>query len=125
MTIFDKAWVFTVSVHLPNLIRHPGLDNPDNWNPEGFDDANWGAAGLVASDVFPKLREAAPAEAIVEDRGSYEVLVGTDDRSWFDQFFQASQQIDKVSVHQEPGRPAPDGENDWLYTYDHNGVIGD
>lgn len=76
------AWIFQVYVNTPQMITAPGLDNPDNWDLDGLDDASWAAARLTADMVETELARA----TYVERATKHTLLLATPTRKWFDDY---------------------------------------
>lgn len=116
-----RPWIFTVAVRMPNLIRAPGLDNPDNWDFEGMKDENWEATYLTIDYVEEQLRKVAPEGTVLRRDTGVSVEVTTPDFAWFEEWYRGSPSADIVHVWQTPTRPK-EGD-DALYMFDETGVL--
>ena len=93
------VWVFEVITNTPNLIKAPGLDDPDNWDVTGFEDANWAAAQVIADNVATAL-----ANATAVDRSTnLSTRLTTESREWFDRFVADSPHVQYYWELRQPG----------------------
>jgi len=94
------VWVFEVDTSTPQMMRAPGLDDPDNWDVAGFDDSNWEAAQLVADEVEKILGRA----TAVHRSTNHSVTLVTESREWFDRFVETNPHVTAYTVLREPGQ---------------------
>ena len=92
-------WVFEVLTATPNLIKAPGLDDPDNWDRAGLDDSNWAAAQLVADEVAQALRNATD----VHQPTNFTIRLTTESREWFDRFVATNPHVEYYWELRRPG----------------------
>ena len=94
------VWVFEVDASVPKMMRAPGLDNPDNWVVDSFDDSNWEAARLLADEVEVALGRA----TAVQRSTNHSITLATESREWFDRFVETNPHVTSYTVLREPGQ---------------------
>lgn len=122
----DLPWIFTVAVPMPNLIRAPGLDDPDNWDVEGFKEENWEATSLTIDYVEEQLQKeikwgSAPVGTTLRRDTGVSIEITTPDFAWFEEWYRTSPSADIVHVWQTPTRPKQG--DDALYMFDKTGML--
>ena len=93
------VWVFEVATVTPNMIKAPGLDDPDNWDLAGLDDDNWAAAKVIADEVAETLKNA----TAVHRTTNHTMQLTTETREWFDRFAATNPHVQYYWETRRPG----------------------